>query len=92
MCNLAKVISIQLLIGYFIIGVPLGALLAFEFQMDLVGLQLGFMASYVFLLITSVFTIRFVDLQAKADEASARMDKEKETFSTSDTKLHQKQT
>jgi Na+-driven multidrug efflux pump len=69
---------VQFMLGYFLVGIPLGALLTFNYDMGLVGLQWGNVAAAVCMLISGQFTLGNVDMQAKADEAQARFKKEEE--------------
>ena len=85
--SLQKIVMFQFMIGYFLVGIPLGALLAFTYDMSLAGLQWGNVAAAMVMLITAQFTLGNVDMQAKADEAQARFKKEEEIKNKTQEKL-----
>lgn len=65
----------MVLASYYIIGLPLGLLCAFKFDMDIVGIWIGNTCGVAFQALTFIYITHQADWQAIADNAQTVMKK-----------------
>ncbi|KAJ3180902.1 hypothetical protein HDU87_001548 [Geranomyces variabilis] len=68
------------LVGYYVIGLPLGFMAAFKFGMDLAGLWVGLTVGLISCSAVTIFVIYRMDWAAEAERARVRIAKEHAQF------------